>query len=151
VGTAGHGDYVCITPSRAHNGGGVVMLGRSDGVLNPGGVRFGSAELYDVVARECAGTVEDCVAVAQALPGGADERVVLALLLPEGETLTPALEARVRAAIRTARSPRHVPAVVRAPPLVRVRAPADAAGRSCRCTASRTRSTARRSRCPSRR
>jgi acyl-coenzyme A synthetase/AMP-(fatty) acid ligase len=136
VGTAGHGDYVCITPSRAHNGGGVVMLGRSDGVLNPGGVRFGSAELYDVVARECAGTVE---------------RVVLALLLPAGETLTPALEARVRAAIRTARSPRHVPAVVRAPPLVRVRAPADAGGRSCRCTASRTRSTARRSRCPSRR
>ena len=46
-----HGDHVIVTESKGGNGGGVVMLGRSDGVLNPGGVRFGSAELYDVANR----------------------------------------------------------------------------------------------------
>ncbi|KAG8802540.1 hypothetical protein FRC17_006395, partial [Serendipita sp. 399] len=44
-----HGDHVIVTESREGNGGGVVMLGRSDGVLNPGGIRFGSAEIYEVI------------------------------------------------------------------------------------------------------
>jgi acetoacetyl-CoA synthetase len=91
------------------------MLGRSDGVLNPGGVRFGSAELYDVIEREFAGAggpVVDCIAVGQTLPGGTDERVVLGLQLAEGTALTKELQDAIKLAIRTRRSPRHVPAVV---------------------------------------
>lgn len=53
--------------------GGVVVFGRSDGVLNPQGVRFGSSELYAVV-EEMREDVEDCIAIGQRLPD-ADERV----------------------------------------------------------------------------
>jgi acetoacetyl-CoA synthetase len=92
------------------------MLGRSDGVLNPGGVRFGSAELYDVVERAFSppkGPVIDCIAVAQTILGGADERVVLGLKLESGvEILSPELEAAIRKEIRARRTARHVPAIV---------------------------------------
>lgn len=54
--------------------GGVTVFGRSDGVLNPSGVRFGSAELYDVV-EELKDLVEDCIAVGQKIEDGSDERV----------------------------------------------------------------------------
>ncbi|KII95198.1 hypothetical protein PLICRDRAFT_34037 [Plicaturopsis crispa FD-325 SS-3] len=113
-----HGDHVMITRSRAGNGGGLVMLGRSDGVLNPGGIRFGSSELYDVVdacfspgnTSDPALTVADCVAVGQSIGAGTDERVILFVKLPEGHTLSPALEKAIKTEVRTRRSPRHVPA-----------------------------------------
>jgi acetoacetyl-CoA synthetase len=104
-----------LTPSRAGNAGGLVMLGRSDGVLNPGGVRFGSAELYDVLEAAFgapAGPLADCLAVGQLLPGGADERVVLAVRLAGGATLGKELEDAMRAEVRKRRSARHVPARV---------------------------------------
>ncbi|KAI0347561.1 acetoacetate-CoA ligase [Trametopsis cervina] len=114
-----HGDHVLLTPSRAGNGGGLVMLGRSDGVLNPGGVRFGSAELYDVIdlcfapeATHSAHTVVDCLAVGQLIASGTDERVVLFVKLLEGQTLTEALISRIKYEIRARRSARHVPALI---------------------------------------
>ena len=132
-----HGDHVIITRSRAGNGGGLIMLGRSDGVLyvyslsfssckpssgvfrNPGGIRFGSAELYDVIelcfapANTHAGhTIVDCLAVGQSVAQGSDERVILFVKLLEGQTLTEELEKKIKSEIRTRRSARHVPARV---------------------------------------
>jgi acetoacetyl-CoA synthetase len=96
-----HGDYVEAT---AH--GGFVIYGRSDAVLNPGGVRIGTAEIYRQVER--VDEVLESLAVGQAWEG--DERIVLFVRLREGVTLTPELEARIRAVIRANASPRHVPA-----------------------------------------
>ncbi|KAI0677532.1 acetoacyl-CoA synthetase [Trametes maxima] len=114
-----HGDHIIVTSSRAGNGGGLVMLGRSDGVLNPGGVRFGSAEIYDVLehcfapaATHAAHTVVDCLVVGQSVARGTDERVVLFVKLLEGQALTPELEKRIKSEIRARRSARHVPAKI---------------------------------------
>ncbi|CAK5262709.1 unnamed protein product [Mycena citricolor] len=107
-----HGDHIVITSSRSGNGGGLIMLGRSDGVLNPGGVRFGSSELYDVIDSEfcAAGLVADSLAIGQTQ--AEDERVLLFVKLPPGQTLTPDLERQIKQQIRTRRSARHVPALI---------------------------------------
>jgi len=107
-----HGDHIVITRSRAGNGGGVVMLGRSDGVLNPGGIRFGSSELYDVIdsAFCAAGKILDCLAVGQMLDG--DERVIMFVKLPDNEELSPALVQDIKNEIRARRTARHVPAEI---------------------------------------
>ncbi|KAJ6485031.1 acetoacetyl-CoA synthetase [Mycena vitilis] len=108
-----HGDHIVITRSRAGNGGGLIMLGRSDGVLNPSGVRFGSAELYDVIESEfcSAGKIIDCLAVGQTI-GESDERVILFVKLPDTQELSPALVRQIKEEVRTRRSPRHVPAEI---------------------------------------
>ncbi|KAJ6613430.1 acetoacetyl-CoA synthetase [Mycena sp. CBHHK59/15] len=108
-----HGDHIVITRSQSGNGGGLIMLGRSDGVLNPGGVRFGSSELYDVIDTAfCAtGKILDCLAVGQTI-GGSDERVILFVKLPDTQDLTPALERQIKGEVRARRSPRHVPAQI---------------------------------------
>ncbi|KAJ3370090.1 hypothetical protein GGF31_004707 [Allomyces arbusculus] len=103
-----HGDFVQFTPGTA----GVVMLGRSDGTLNPAGVRFGSAELYNVL--DAVPEVADSLAVGQKV--GDDERVCLFLVMAEGKTLTPAIRDAIKAKIRAQLSPRHVPAVIVAVP-----------------------------------
>ncbi|GAA99999.1 uncharacterized protein L969DRAFT_78746 [Mixia osmundae IAM 14324] len=105
-----HGDYVVLTPSRSGNGGGLIMLGRSDAVLNPGGVRFGSSELYDALQ----GIVEivDALAIGQKIDNGMDERVLLFVELRQGTQLTDALQRTVKTQIRQKRSPRHVPALL---------------------------------------
>ncbi|EIW61928.1 acetoacyl-CoA synthetase [Trametes versicolor FP-101664 SS1] len=112
-----HGDHIIITHSQAGNGGGLIMLGRSDGVLNPGGVRFGSAEIYDVIEHcfppattHAAHTIVDCLVVGQSIAHGSDERVVLFVKLLEGQVLTAELQARIKAEVRARRSARHVPA-----------------------------------------
>ncbi|TFK55716.1 acetoacetyl-CoA synthetase [Heliocybe sulcata] len=112
-----HGDHVVVTRSKMGNGGGLIMLGRSDGVLNPGGVRFGSAELYDVLdmcfsgsATAASETIIDYLAVGQALDGGADERVILFVKLMDGERMSADLEKRIKSEIRARRTARHVPA-----------------------------------------
>ena len=86
---------------------------------NPGGVRFGSAEIYDVIehcfapaATHAAHTIVDCLAVGQSIGGGADERVVLFVKLLEGQVLTHELEKRIKTEVRARRSARHVPARV---------------------------------------
>ncbi|KAJ3416660.1 hypothetical protein HDV05_000490 [Chytridiales sp. JEL 0842] len=100
-----HGDFLIVNPET----GGVVMLGRSDGTLKPGGVRFGSAELYNVMANFP--DVADSLAIGQKYHN--DERVILFCKMAEGKEFTKDLEARIRAKIRDDLSPRHVPAIVR--------------------------------------
>ncbi|PPQ98508.1 hypothetical protein CVT24_003999 [Panaeolus cyanescens] len=112
-----HGDHIIITRSRGGNGGGLVMLGRSDGVLNPGGIRFGSSEIYEVLDLCFSNpnadyTVTDYLAVGQKIDNGVDEQVVLFLKLPAGQAITPEFEKAIRAEMRTRRSPRHVPAKI---------------------------------------
>jgi acetoacetyl-CoA synthetase len=96
-----HGDYIELTPR-----GGVIIYGRSDAVLNPGGVRIGTAEIYRQV--EQIEEIVESLVIAQQWEH--DERIVLFVRLREGATLTPELESRIRTRIRTNATPRHVPA-----------------------------------------
>ncbi|RUS31282.1 acetoacetate-CoA ligase [Jimgerdemannia flammicorona] len=102
-----HGDFVWMNPGT----GGVVMLGRSDGTLNPAGVRFGSAEIYNVVDK-FADDVEDSLCVGQKLVGMEDERVVLFLKMRDGRRFDDALAKRIKSRIRDELSARHVPVFV---------------------------------------
>ncbi|KAK4705439.1 hypothetical protein P7C70_g769, partial [Phenoliferia sp. Uapishka_3] len=88
--------------------GGVVIFGRSDGVLNPQGVRFGSSELYAVV-EEMKQDVEDVICVGQKL-GDGDERVVM--FVKPTRKLTPEVVQRIKSGIRSTLSSRHVPAKI---------------------------------------
>jgi acetoacetyl-CoA synthetase len=99
-----HGDHVELT---AHDG--LIIYGRSDAVLNPGGVRIGTAEIYRQV--EQIPEVLEALAVGQEWDG--DTRVVLFVRLAEGATLDDALAERIRRQIRTNCTPRHVPAKIR--------------------------------------
>lgn len=103
-----HGDFVALDPRT----GGMTMLGRSDGVLNPAGVRFGSAEIYGVVLKYFAGRVADALCVGRRLEGEADETVVLFLKMDEGVVFDEALATEVKRRIREALSARHVPGFV---------------------------------------
>jgi acetoacetyl-CoA synthetase len=106
-----HGDYALLTPR-----GGLVILGRSDAVLNPGGVRIGTAEIYRQV--ETLDEVLESVVVGQDI--GHDVRVVLFVRLREGLTLDDPLRERIRRQIRANTTPRHVPAkIVQVPEIPR--------------------------------
>ena len=96
-----HGDYAELTE---HDG--MVIYGRSDAVLNPGGVRIGTAEIYRQV--ESIAEVLESLAVGQRWQD--DERVVLFVRLREGCQLDEALTVRIREQIKRGASPRHVPA-----------------------------------------
>ena len=117
------------------------MLGRSDGVLKPAGVRFGSAEIYNVVLKHFADVVEDSLCIGRRREGiETDETVVLFVKLtssspspspslastsPSGlvndkMALPPGLASRIQAAVRTELSARHVPAIVDACPEIPV-------------------------------
>ena len=98
-----HGDFAEITGNE-----GLVVYGRSDATLNPGGVRIGTAEIYRQV--EAIDEVVDCVAVGQEWQG--DTRIVLFVVLREGEQLNGGLRQRIRSRVRQGASPRHVPAAV---------------------------------------
>ncbi|MBA3980793.1 MAG: acetoacetate--CoA ligase [Alcanivorax sp.] len=101
-----HGDYAEIRRHRGHCG--LVIHGRSDAVLNPGGVRIGTAEIYRQV--ETLPAIRESIVVGQDWQG--DVRVVLFVVLQSGHALDDALRAEIRAAIRSGASPRHVPAVI---------------------------------------
>jgi len=98
-----HGDFIEQT---AH--GGWVIYGRSDAVLNPGGVRIGTAEIYRQV--EQLPEIMEAICIGQEWDG--DVRVVLFVVLREGLALDQALEATIRQRIRDNCSPRHVPAKI---------------------------------------
>ena len=98
-----HGDWVTRT---AHEG--LAIHGRSDAVLNPGGVRIGTAEIYRQVER--CDEVLEAICVGQDWEG--DQRIVLFVRLREGLALDDALTDRIRARIRRECTPRHVPAKV---------------------------------------
>jgi len=98
-----HGDFAELTDT-----GGLIIHGRSDAVLNPGGVRIGTAEIYRQV--ETLDEIVECIAVGQEWED--DVRVVLFVVLAEGQELEEDLRARIRKAIRDNTSPRHVPAKI---------------------------------------
>ncbi|HZF18298.1 MAG TPA: acetoacetate--CoA ligase [Burkholderiales bacterium] len=102
-----HGDWCEIT---AH--GGMIIYGRSDAVLNPGGVRIGTAEIYRQV--EQLDEIVESLVIGQTWPPGeiGDVRVVLFVKLREGLSLDEGLVARIKGRIRENTTPRHVPAKV---------------------------------------
>jgi acetoacetyl-CoA synthetase len=102
-----HGDFIVVTDD-----GGVVMLGRSDATLNPGGVRIGTAEIYRQV--ETIKEIEDSLVIGQDWKN--DVRVILFVKLAGGVELTEDLKNRIRKALRENASPRHVPAKIIAVP-----------------------------------
>ncbi|KFG82473.1 acetoacetyl-CoA synthase [Metarhizium anisopliae] len=104
-----HGDFVKI-PDPAT--GSLVMLGRSDGVLKPAGVRFGSAEIYNILTRFFAAEVEDAVCVGRRRETDRDETVCLFVVMIPGKPFSQELKTQIMAKIRSELSPRHVPAVV---------------------------------------
>ena len=102
-----HGDWAQRTP---HHG--LVILGRSDATLNPGGVRIGTAELYRQVEQipevlEALVVGQDCE-----IDGARDVRILLFVRLRDGVDLDDALEHAIRMKIRTGASPHHVPKVI---------------------------------------
>ncbi len=98
-----HGDFIEI-----NDRGGVLIFGRSDTTLNPGGVRIGTAEIYRVV--ESLDEIEDSLVIGQDWEG--DVRVILFVKLKRGSELTEDLEKKIRTNIRKNCSPRHVPSKV---------------------------------------
>ena len=102
-----HGDWVELTE---HDG--MIIYGRSDATLNPGGVRIGTAEIYRQV--EQLDEVVESIVIGQDWPPGAigDVRVVLFVRLRDGLKLDDALVERIKKKIRANTTPRHVPAKV---------------------------------------
>lgn len=98
-----HGDYILLSEH-----GGITMFGRSDATLNPGGVRIGTAEIYNVV--ENMEEIEDSVVIGQKWED--DERVILFVKLNEGYQLDDELKVKISKLIRSNCSPRHVPALI---------------------------------------
>ncbi len=98
-----HGDFAEITANH-----GLIIYGRSDAVLNPGGVRIGTAEIYRQVEKIPA--VLDSVVIGQEWDN--DIRIVLFVKLQEGMKLNAELDALIRKTIRTHASPRHVPSQI---------------------------------------
>ncbi len=96
-----HGDYGELTPQ-----GGIILHGRSDTTLNPGGVRIGTAEIYRQVEK--LEEVKESLAVGQKWCG--DERIILFVILETDVTLDQSLENKIKSIIRKNTTPRHVPA-----------------------------------------
>lgn len=102
-----HGDWCQITEH-----GGMIIYGRSDAVLNPGGVRIGTAEIYRQVEK--LDEVAESLVIGQDWPPGqyGDVRVVLFVRLKDGLELEDGLAKRIKDVIRTNTTPRHVPAKI---------------------------------------
>ena len=98
-----HGDYVMLTD---HNG--IIVYGRSDATLNPGGVRIGTAEIYRHV--EQLDEVVESIVIGQQWED--DVRVVLFVVLQPGINLDDALQDRIRRTVREKCTPRHVPSKI---------------------------------------
>lgn len=98
-----HGDFAEITK---HHG--LIIYGRSDAILNPGGIRIGTAEIYRQIEK--IPEVIDCIVIGQDWQD--DVRIVLFVKLDEGKTLTEALQNTIRQTLRKNASPHHVPAKI---------------------------------------
>ena len=99
-----HGDYILIHGDT----GGITFYGRSDAILMPSGVRIGTAEIYNIL--EEFPEITDSLAIGQDWKG--DERVLLFVQLAPGAALDDDLLKKIKTALRTKGSPRHVPAVI---------------------------------------
>ena len=102
-----HGDWAMLTDH-----GGIVIHGRSDATLNPGGVRIGTAEIYRQV--EAFDEILEALVIGQNIivDGASDVRVILFVRMAEGAVLDDALKAEIAGAIRKGATPRHVPAFI---------------------------------------
>ena len=98
-----HGDWATHTPNS-----GIIIHGRSDATLNPGGVRIGTAEIYRIV--ESFDEVAESLVIGQMVEH--DVRIVLFLRMAENENLDDKLQARIKDALKRQASPRHVPAII---------------------------------------
>ncbi|MBA4394723.1 MAG: acetoacetate--CoA ligase, partial [Desulfobacca sp.] len=98
-----HGDFIKVTEN-----GGVIIYGRSDATLNPGGVRIGTADIYRQV--ETLPEIADSIVIGQDWDN--DVRIILFVKLAQGIELNPALESKIKKTIRENTSPRHVPAKI---------------------------------------
>jgi len=102
-----HGDFIQIHPLT----GQITFLGRADGVLNPSGVRFGSADIYSVIETHFP-EVADSLCVGQRRPEDTDETVILFLKMNDGFAYREGLVERIKSKISQERSKRHVPRYV---------------------------------------
>ena len=102
-----HGDFVRINPMT----GGLIMLGRSDGILKPGGVRFGSSEIYNVILEHFA-EIEDALCVGRRREKDIDEVVVLFVKMAQGKKFSEELVKRLKQIVRMELSARHVPGII---------------------------------------
>ena len=110
-----HGDFVRINPQT----GGLVMLGRSDGVLKPAGVRFGSSEIYNVLLQHFT-EIEDAICVGRRRERDLDEVVVLFIKMAKGRTFSTDLGQKIKEVIRKELSARHVPGFIDSTPEIPV-------------------------------
>lgn len=111
-----HGDFVRFNPKT----GGLLMLGRSDGILKPSGVRFGSAEIYNILLKHFPDQVEDALCIGRRRETDSDETVVLFLKMKEGEVFDEELIKKVQVVVRKELSARHVPGIVDGTPEIPV-------------------------------
>ena len=102
-----HGDFVRLNPKT----GGLVMLGRSDGVLKPSGVRFGSSEIYNVILEHFS-EVEDALCIGRRRENDTDEVVVLFVKMAQGAKFSDELVKKLKEVIRKELSARHVPGII---------------------------------------
>jgi len=98
-----HGDYIKITEN-----GGIVVYGRSDATLNPGGVRIGTAEIYRIVEEQ--DEVADSIVVGKRFNG--DEKIILFVVLKKNTKLNKALKEAIKLELRQKATPRHVPSKI---------------------------------------
>jgi acetoacetyl-CoA synthetase len=98
------GDFAEWTPA-----GGIIIHGRSDATLNPGGVRIGTAEIYAVV--DSLPEINESIAISQRW--NSDNRVVLFVVLSEGYELDDELKEKVKLELRRRASPKHVPSIIK--------------------------------------
>ncbi|CAL8574607.1 hypothetical protein XPA_000561 [Xanthoria parietina] len=102
-----HGDFVRVN-SRS---GGLIMLGRSDGVLKPAGVRFGSSEIYNVILKHFP-EIEDALCIGRRRQQDSDEVVVLFIKMAPKSTFSNSLVQIIKSIIRQELSARHVPGII---------------------------------------
>ena len=98
-----HGDFAKIT-----NNGGFIIFGRSDTTLNPGGVRLGTAEIYSVVEKFK--EIQESIVIGQSWEN--DIRIILFIVLNKDYNLTDEIKEKIKNAIKTNASPRHVPSKI---------------------------------------
>lgn len=107
-----HGDFIRINPKT----GGIWMLGRSDGVLNPMGVRFGSSEIYNVLLKHFSAEIEDALCIGRKRASDTDEVVVLFVKMAKGQKFDEGLKEKIQKKVRGELSARHVPKIVEETP-----------------------------------
>jgi len=98
-----HGDFAKITKN-----GGFIIFGRSDTTLNPGGVRLGTAEIYNVVEKF--NEIQESIVIGQSWKN--DIRIILFVVLNSGYDLSDEIKDKIKKAIRSDASPRHVPSKI---------------------------------------